>query len=254
MWEKIKFAGRLVVDQLDEQLWYECSALCECSAVEKRKEKKRALVRPATCGFPPPPHIIHSLYISIYTYSRLSSRQVPLCSAEGKVGRRKEGGVGGKRRRTKGKKGRIAAFSRRGRSGGSAATTGWWRGKEARNRGTVLFHQQENAEEEEEEERGRLTEHCFVGLLYRSCNLIPSARLPCVRLLLTRTSCGSWPRTRRWCAARRWRRARRGGRWRRPDAARRDSPADPAGRPGSWTSAGRSPARKTWWGGRKQGR
>lgn len=124
MWEKRKFVGQLVMDQLNVQL-----------SVHGRK-KKTPLVPSNSSGYlqlPPPSHINHSLYIPIYTYSSLSSLQVPLCSTEEE----------GKRRRSSAKeKAELLPLSRGGGGGGSGVTTVWWRGKEARNCG---FHQEENA-------------------------------------------------------------------------------------------------------------
>lgn len=62
-------------------------------SVHSRK-KKTPLVPSKRSGYlrlPPPSHINHSLYISIYTYSSLSSLQVPLCSAEEGEKRRRSG-------------------------------------------------------------------------------------------------------------------------------------------------------------------
>lgn len=56
------------------------------------RKKKTPLVPSKRSGYlrlPPPLHINHSLYISIYTYSSLSSLQVPLCSAEERGKRRR---------------------------------------------------------------------------------------------------------------------------------------------------------------------
>lgn len=80
MWEKRKFVGQLVMDQLNVQL-----------SVHGRK-KKTPLVPSNSSGYlqlPPPSHINHSLYIPIYTYSSLSSLQVPLCSTEEEGKRRR---------------------------------------------------------------------------------------------------------------------------------------------------------------------
>lgn len=59
------------------------------------RKKKTPLVPSKRSGYlqlPPLLHINHSLYISIYTYSSLSSLQVPLCSVE-EGGKRRQSGA-----------------------------------------------------------------------------------------------------------------------------------------------------------------
>ena len=65
-------------------------------SMHSRKKKKKTPLVPSSKSFgylrlPPPSHINHSLYISIYTYSCLSSLLLPLCSAEEEGTRRWSG-------------------------------------------------------------------------------------------------------------------------------------------------------------------
>lgn len=118
---EISFAGQLVANQVDN---------CDVSVHGRKKHLWFLLRGPGYLRLPPPSHINHSLHISIYTYSSLSSLQVPLCSAE-------EGEGGGWR-----EKRQNYCLGLRGRRGGGGVTTVRRWGKEERNSG---FHQEKNA-------------------------------------------------------------------------------------------------------------
>lgn len=141
--KKKKFSWLLLTD------WIRNSDL----NVHSRK-KKTPLVPSKRSGYlqlSPQLHINHSLHISIYTYSTLSSLQVALCLVEEGAKRRQKGN------------GRIAAFSPREKRGWGAVSAAWWQGKEERNSG---FHQEKNAERRLlislEEETATKRTKCFV--------------------------------------------------------------------------------------------